>query len=341
MMKKLLIWLVIAIGCTEPIELEFESDRSYVVIDGFITNEFGPHVINVTMTAPFVNDDISFPPRIRGAVVTITDNLGNVEVLFETPKSSYLTSTTFRGIPGRSYTLNVNLQDESYSSTPQTIPEPSSIDSVFYSTDVITSISEGGIEFEKDIVRFFADVSFGSDEVFSALSWDGTFRWEAILNPGQGVQCFVNESDVGFSNLLDPTEMGMLQKNMQVDWLVNGDRFVAKYSFNALLYTFGSEANEYLMKIDDQANSTASVFDPLPFQINGNIANTLDNTETVLGFFGAYSLDSERIFVSKFELQFPVTSCGGGLGFGTPPQACVDCRAYSGANTNKPSFWID
>ena len=341
MKKQLLIWTLIVLGCTEPIELEFESDRTYLVIDGFITNEFGPHEINVTTTAPFVNDDISLPPRVRGALVTITDDLGNMETLSETPEGLYLTSSTFRGIPGRTYTLDVNMQDESYTSTPQTIPEPSIIDSVYYRLDTLTALSEGGIEFEKDIVRFFADVTFATDDAFSALSWDGTFRWVAVLNPSTSVQCFVDEKDIGFSTLLDPTEMGMEQKNVLVDWLGSGDRFNTKYSFNTLLYTFGREANEYLKKVEDQVNSTASVFDPLPFQINGNITNTLENSTTVLGFFGAYSVDSRRVFLTNFDLQFPILSCGGGFGVGLPPPACVNCQAYSGATTNRPSFWID
>ncbi len=340
-MRKLkFVPFLLVLGCIDPVDLDFNTDNSFVVIDGFITDQFGPHLIAITRTEPFINDDLNVPKPIRNAVVKVLDEFGNEELLTEGNDGFYRTSTAFRGAVGESYTLQVELGGNTYRSTPQTILEPSTLDSLYYETSTRTTFTDLGNEFIQDIVNLYVDLSFSSSDVFSALSWNGTFQWVAQLNAAQGVQCYVNEFDNGFSTIIDPADFGISQKEVLVDFLVNGDRFVERYSFNALIYTFGKDAYDYLNKVNDQSNSTGSVFDPLPFQINGNISN-VSSDETVLGFFGAYSVDSRRVFFSNGDLQFPIISCTGGTGLGAPPPACLDCTAFPGAFTNRPTFWIN
>ena len=336
----LLALIILTFGCTDPIELDFKTEPgNFVVIDGFITTDRGPHIVNISTTSPFVNDDISLPGKVSGAEVSISDDLGETTFLFETSPGEYATPSNFRGLPGRTYTLEVNIRNDQYVSTPQTLPEPSFIDSLYYEKDKIVFFNSFDQEVEWDVINLLADVTISSPQIYAGFGWNGTFQYVAPLSAGQRIECFVDEEGTGFSRLLDPLNFGTIQKSVYIDRLGNGNRFNSRYSFNATLYTYGEEAHDYLSLIEDQVNSTGSVFDPQPFQINGNIKNCQNEDQVVLGFFGAYAVDSRRIFISKFELNFPDDSCIPVGSVGLPPEHCFDCRAFLGTYVGRPSFW--
>ncbi len=330
------------LGCLQPIELDFQSDEEYLVIDGFITDDFGPHTIKISKSQPFTNDEVVIFEKVQNAVVTITDDLGNVTSLTMSGPGNYLTSSVFSGQIGRSYTLNVEVNGETYESTQQQIPAKSSFDSVYFEQGEREIINDDGVVFDSPTVKFHCDIDFASQNSYAAITWEGTYRF---LTPKMTTSyvCYVDEANRGFSSIITNEEINVGSvSEVNVVELLSNHRFKSAYSLNAILYSMNEEAYKFHFQINQQRNSTGSVFDPLPFQIFGNIRNMNDANQTVLGYFGAYGKEESRVFVYPWIIPAPdtfdlcVKSFNGGL---ISPKYCFDCAEFPGAYIDPPPYW--
>jgi hypothetical protein len=111
--------------------IDVNNVNQQTVVQGNITNDLGPYIINLNYTTAYYNDN-TFPP-ISGADVSIFDNAGNNETLKETKEGVYKTDS-LKGIPGRIYTLQISTNGVSYtavSSMPLSVP----IDSILLVPD--------------------------------------------------------------------------------------------------------------------------------------------------------------------------------------------------------------
>ncbi len=287
------------IGCVDPVELEFQSQESHLVIDGFITTEFGPHTIKVSRTAPFNNNEINLPPPVTGAIVYIEDDQGNREDLVPGEAGDYLTSASFQGVIGRSYTLTVEHGENSYISTPQEIPEPVIMDSLYFEILLIETKRYGGNE--ENILRVYSDFSLPSTNSGVAFTWSIT-----CFPDFDG--CPIRRRTIGFSKLIG-AEQGLEYENefieeVPIDYIVVYKRRDPPPSpdsdpvFDLQIHTLGGEAFRYYRQVYAQKNSQGSVFDPLPFQIYGNISNQSNPEEIVLGFFSTRNIQYQSfVFV--------------------------------------------
>lgn len=102
---------LIFISCTKEIDLDLDSVSPQVVIEGNITDEPGPYTVKLSKTVPF-RDANSYPP-ISGALVTISDNTGAIDILSEVRDGEYETNS-ITGTPGRTYTLKVTAEGKHY-----------------------------------------------------------------------------------------------------------------------------------------------------------------------------------------------------------------------------------
>lgn len=99
-------------SCTKVIDVDLNSKDPVIVIEANISDQPGPYTVSITQTVNFSETNVF--PGVSGAVVTISDDLGNTETLVETiPAGTYQTSTT-QGVPGRTYYLNVVANGKTY-----------------------------------------------------------------------------------------------------------------------------------------------------------------------------------------------------------------------------------
>jgi hypothetical protein len=104
----------ISTSCRKVIDLDLNSSNPEIVIEGSVSNSAGPHMVELTKTINF-DESNNFPP-VSGAVVRISDNVGNSDVLTEGPLGVYKT-TSLAGVPGRNYLLEINVAGKMYQST--------------------------------------------------------------------------------------------------------------------------------------------------------------------------------------------------------------------------------
>ena len=139
-------WILISLStCITPLDVEPSQFENYLVVQGFITNDFGPHEIRISRVAQFTGVQGEGEIRIEEAEVRIIDDLGeSIElervtmerkflrapelppcftgINFAEFQTDYLTPETFRAEIGRTYFLEFVTTDGTiYRSTPQTI----------------------------------------------------------------------------------------------------------------------------------------------------------------------------------------------------------------------------
>lgn len=128
----LLITLVSTYSCEKEVMIDLQTIEPRLVIDASI-GHMEPCVVRLTLTQDYWDQN---PPKgVRGAIVTLKDKTGNVEVLMNSGEEGVYIST-IKGKIGETYTLTVEVEDEVYEATDQ-IPTMVPIDSAkLYKLDI-------------------------------------------------------------------------------------------------------------------------------------------------------------------------------------------------------------
>ncbi|MCB9047152.1 MAG: DUF4249 domain-containing protein [Chitinophagales bacterium] len=97
-------------SCTKVIDVNLDNTEPKIVIEANLADNTGPNVVKVTRTID-IDKDNNFP-GVSGAIVTMKDDAGYEEVLKEKEAGVYITNTP--GVQGRTYTLTVMIDGETY-----------------------------------------------------------------------------------------------------------------------------------------------------------------------------------------------------------------------------------
>lgn len=101
---------LLLVQCTEKIDIKLGNNQPRLVVDGMITNEDTVQTIRLNTTTDYFYTKVA--PSVSLANVTITVE-ETTTTLIEKPVNSgiYVTPVNYIGIPGKKYTLNIELKD--------------------------------------------------------------------------------------------------------------------------------------------------------------------------------------------------------------------------------------
>ncbi|MFC2123412.1 DUF4249 domain-containing protein [Bacteroidota bacterium] len=103
-----LIW-----GCMEVIELDIEQVPPVYLVEGIVTNRYQHHLVRLSKSIGFYEEGPS--PGVSGALISVLDNLGNEYPYTESDSAGiYLSNEIFEGVPGRAYTLNIDVDGQHF-----------------------------------------------------------------------------------------------------------------------------------------------------------------------------------------------------------------------------------
>ncbi len=105
--------LTTLIGCQEVIKLDLNSANPFLVIEATIDDQPLGDTIKITKTIGLDQTTKDFR-GVAGARVTLTDDAGNSELLVAASAGKYVTSTMAKGVPGRTYTLAIVVENKTY-----------------------------------------------------------------------------------------------------------------------------------------------------------------------------------------------------------------------------------
>ncbi len=306
----LLIYLGIS-GCLDPFDPNVpESDQSFVVVDGIVTDQPGPYTVKISRSTSLNGDS----DKVTGAQVSIEVQNGGTETLIETRDGVYETST-LQGEIGKSYRLNINTGGQTYQSTWETIYPSPVIDSVYYQ---IRTIGTTDVDEDEDVVQFFVD-SRGPDDgpryfryemeevwkigVFwpSFSDYIGNDQVVRTTNPRHTCWKYWEPSGINIATTVG-LKSNVLSKHKIAFVGKEEERFTRRYSI--LVKQFALEEKEYLFwkNLKESNEDLGSIFDKQPARVLGNLTNVTNPDENVLGYFSASGVQEERVYVKAADV---------------------------------------
>ncbi|MGP8217654.1 MAG: DUF4249 domain-containing protein [Bacteroidia bacterium] len=119
--------LFLSAGCQKVINIDLNSASPAIVIVGNINDQPGPYTVTLSQTVNF-SEPNTFP-AVNGAFITIADNAGTVDTLFETSIPGTYNTKKIMGVAGRTYTLTVISNGQTYTSV-STMPQAVAFDTL-------------------------------------------------------------------------------------------------------------------------------------------------------------------------------------------------------------------
>ncbi|MFT3908041.1 MAG: DUF4249 family protein [Ferruginibacter sp.] len=163
-------------SCEKTVDLKYKSNQPKIIIEGNISNNPSPYFVKITKSISLTATGNY--PTIDNAVVTISDNAGNNETLIPQGNGMYRTNT-ITGIAGRTYTLTVNAEGQTYTAQ-STMPQQVPFDSI-----KAVKYTFGG-EVQYDIIPIYTD----------PVAKGNNYRFELTVNNKLVNQHFVQNDDV-------------------------------------------------------------------------------------------------------------------------------------------------
>lgn len=370
-------------SCVDPYWPDL-GDRyeDLLVFEGMITNDPGPYVFLLSRSSSLNNP--SFEP-LSGCQVTISDNEGNLELLTEVDSGAYSTAADgIRGMIGRMYQVTIQSpQGVTYRSDYEMLNQPAGIDSVYVELEYK---AQPGFPMDIPGYQFYVNTkSSGSDTNYFLWDLERTYEYHAdfliffwydgtlhIFPDPDSLQVCWSTGPVyelftaSTTGLSEPVLTGFPLHYVP---FINRE-FSVRYSLLVKQYTITQAAQEYWSDVKEQNTSVGEYYSKMPFQVRGNLENTTDPDEPVLGYFHAAGVVTKRLFFNRpgypaemyystcelsqpdyeeygwmFKIPDPrdypryVTMNTNNVR-AVPNPFCIDCRE-NGGSIVKPDFWID
>ena len=265
-------------ACQDKIELDLPEGETYLVVEGWITNEPGDHFVKLSRTTAYFSDAPA--PVVSGATVQLETDSGDVFNLVENAPGLYIYPDS--GIIGRSYRISIALPDgEHYLSDFELLRDVVPIDSIIWQLSERTPNP---------------DFDENPDDIYDVLIFTKEpptpgdyYQWRSILNGEEQRSPFdifttsdelVNGSYVPYFNVTDelysaPDTVTIIQEH------------ISRAAYN------------FLTQVQTQTAFVGGPFDTPPAPIRGNIHNLTNPEKNALGFFGAAARSRASVIVGE------------------------------------------
>lgn len=316
------IALTTIFSCVEEYWPDINFDSDYLLfVDGKITNKPGPYQIKLTKSVAIKENTTVENNAIVRATVIISDDLGNSETLSETSHGVYETSVTgIQGIIGRKYKLTITTEEgKHYESDFEELLDPISMISLGFKRESKYSHDnklEEGFQFYVSTEPFESNTNYFYWELKETYKYEVPYSIHLIYygfidrvhvykspsNPDMLKFCYKTNQIEGFTFSTQRISSQQVT-NIPISFLPFIDeRAKLRYSLLAKQYTISENAQIYLDGFLGQGSGQEGLYLSQPYQIKGNLHNTSDPEEVVLGYFlVASTSQSKRIFVEPPE----------------------------------------
>ncbi|MCR6720380.1 MAG: DUF4249 domain-containing protein [Chitinophagaceae bacterium] len=269
MMKQFKLTIALCLGiillssCEKVIDIDLNNAEKKYVVEATISEEAGTARVRITQTVNF--DESNYTPGINGATVTISDNLGNIYDFTDNNSGTY-SHGTLVAVPGRTYTLNVQVNSETFTAVCK-MPEPVDIDSLFITDELLFG------EYQKTVNVLFQDPPGRGN----------AYRFHQVVNGLKEMRIMIMNDDYSDGRLISSTLFYFVDEDAGNVALKSGDEVeVTLQAIDAPVY-------KYWFSLDRSAsggNQQAAPSNPVS-NIRGG----------ALGYFSAHAERTKTIVV--------------------------------------------
>jgi hypothetical protein len=306
----LIIGKTVLVSCIDPINIKVPFSTPKLVVEGYINNIKQKQRVKLSFSNNFSENKIEFIPVV-GAKVKIVDNINRTFPLYELTQGIY-ESDSIAGTVGHSYQLFIETQDgKRYQSSPETLEGSPIIDSIyaeyeefdeFFKNSFGEILSRRGNGFKV----FIKSKDAPNKRNFYRWRSEGVFQFYTVCAKGDAcdpappypILCWAFFSPINpqIAVLSDENLDGNIftQQIVKIPY-EQTTRFVVSVQQHSI----SQNAFIYWQLIATQRANTGSIFDPPPAQIRGNIFNTDNNEELVLGYFEASGITTTKLTIDR------------------------------------------
>jgi len=332
-------------SCIDDINLNIDNDVQLLTVDGLIADSLQEYTIKVSLSAIIgvSTDDLKTP--VSNASVIVYDDAGGAFEFTEGKAGVY--TRTMQGEVGKSYYVEVKTPEgKTIRSKPSILPPSAPLldPSVSVSQNLIISSTGRSYYDNRLVLAMNADLSGIADPPY--LRWRAQGEYEFGENyPGiiNRKICYV-KTNIDFNNIriFDAHDLsdGKLNNepflNLKYDY-----HFAFQYCFHLLQYSLSEEEYKYWENVRDIVTTSGSIYDPPPGTVRGNLYNTDDPNEQIMGYFSVDGLSTRRFFTNAVDLNVAAAPrCSTIGGFGQDDYAeCYNCLLIPFSITERPWYW--
>ena len=291
--------------------------EKYLVVYGMITTENGPHEITIYRTKQIGEHSLD---SLSQAIVSISDDIGNIITLTEASNGRYLTPRTFAGEIGTKYKLNIILQDgKKYESDYVELLDVPAISELkaeqITKKATATSKADEGYQFYISTGPGNSDQKYFKWEIDEDWEFDMPyiydFYWDGKDLSGVSIpyQCYSQRHLRDF--FISTTD------NAQINFISNYPlHFVSKY--DKLKFGYGIRVRQYALsefsynfwKNVIENNNPNAINSKQQFPLVGNLKCVSDPDELVYGILEASVVKAKNLQVRPLYMPSPVADCG-------------------------------
>lgn len=274
-------------SCDKVINPDLASAPPVLVVEAWLNDKSEKQIIQLTKTQPYF--DMSAPVGVNGASVVVTDDLNNVFTFVDdgTNSGTYQWTPLVGqniGTPGRTYTLSVQTNGETFESI-TSMKRTTTIDSITF-----TKKQEFQFPADSYVAQFWAQDPPGKGDSY----WIRAFKNKVLLNKPMEINVAY---DAGFSaggdfdgvQFIQPIREGInpldedpKNKNMNLPPYLVGDSVYVEIQSITLA------AFDHLHQVIDQTNRQGgfgALFARPLENVSTNIFNSNPKGSSVTGFF--------------------------------------------------------
>ncbi|GAB3336045.1 hypothetical protein GCM10027299_45670 [Larkinella ripae] len=338
-----------AVSCLSPFQPETQSIEPSLVVEGMITDQPGPYSVKLTQTSDYSFAGLNL--ITSGATVTLTDNLGNQEVLQETPNTGvYQTRKDgMQGVAGRSYKISIQTKTgKQYESELELLKTAVPIQRVYYrfreDPFALTSEDRSGWDVYVDLKD--------SETAGDYYRWTWThYEQIQVCNTYRQSQF----SDIFYDQQCCSPCWDIVRcydcLNVRSDAAINGKVLSGQlitrvpYTSNLRYYleveqqTISAGAFRFFESVRKLVSNTGGLFDAAPATVRGNLRCVSAPNEPVFGYFGAVGIAVSALYVDRLDGIGTPTLTGPPNYKLVPPDPCYPCETSLYRTTQKPGWW--
>ena len=294
-------------NCVKEFDPPSQGYDNVLVVEAFLSNGDDPFEVKLSRSIPI--DTSAFIPE-NGASVRLLNSTGETYNLTETSPGLYAHPPINAQI-GESYQLFIQTRNGSnYESSSVVMRSTPKIDSITHRYVERPEAGQIGIQTYVNTHDPDNKTWYYRWEWFETWEFHTAYQSNDVYENGE---IFPREDDIFrcWKNSESTSIIIATSKNLTQDIISENpilyvttatDRLRVKYSLNVKQYSLSEESYNYWLELQKVTESLGTLFDPQPATVYGNIYNVNDDTEIVLGYFDASSVEEERIFLSRADM---------------------------------------
>jgi hypothetical protein len=343
-----LVVLLVAFSCKKPyLPTLAASANNYLVVEGFINGGNDSTFIKLSRTVNLANS-VSTTPE-KGAGVTVEGN-GKTYQLTEI-KAGVYTALPLNLDASQKYHLRIRLANgKEYLSDDSEVKVTPQVDTVTYQAKSDGLHIYASAHDPANNTRYYR-WEYNETWLFHSKYISGYKVVNGVVVPRtvdeQIFTCFANHTSSTVTLASTAKLASDVVSNAPITNIIpSSEKISVRYSILVKQYALTKEAFDFWENLRKNTESLGSIFDALPSEIKGNVHNTANAEEPVIGFVSVGTMSTKRIFIDRDDLprewilKYPYDCSQDSTLYVNPTTKANDVAAYIISGIYLPTYAI-